>query len=157
MCSSDLGDRTLHVLFEPTERTSLAGFSTTKNHVLITTLDNVRNRLFTLAFRDGQWRKEPLPGVPEIGTGSVIPVDDIEGDDFFLVTSSSLEPSTLALGTVGGAAPEKLKQAPAFFDAQGLKLTQHEAVSKDGTKVPYFQIGPKDLPLNGSTPTLLYG
>jgi prolyl oligopeptidase len=95
------GDRTLHVLFEPTERTSLAGFSTTKNHVVIPTLDNVRNRLHTLTFRDGHWRREPLPGVPEIGTGSAIPVDDIETDDFFLVTSSSLEPSTLALGTVG--------------------------------------------------------
>ena len=151
------GDRTLHVLFEPTERTSLVGFATTKNHVLITTLDNVRNRLFTLTFRDGEWWREPLPGVPEIGTGSAIPVDDIESDDFFLVTSSSLEPSTLALGAVGGPAPEPLKQAPAFFDAQGLKLSQHEAVSKDGTKVPYFQIGPHDLPLDGSTPTLLYG
>jgi prolyl oligopeptidase len=151
------GDRTLHVLFEPTERTSLVGFATTKNHVIITTLDTVRNRLYTLTFRDGQWRREPLPGVPEIGTGSAIPVDDVENDDFFLVTSNSLEPSTLGLGTVGAAAPERLKQAPAFFDARGLALSQHEAVSKDGTRVPYFQIGPADLALDGSTPTLLYG
>ena len=27
----------------------------------------------------------------------------------------------------------------------------------DGTKIPYFQIGPANLPLDGSTPTLLYG
>jgi prolyl oligopeptidase len=30
-------------------------------------------------------------------------------------------------------------------------------VSEDGTRIPYFQIGPADLPLDGSTPTLLYG
>jgi prolyl oligopeptidase len=30
-------------------------------------------------------------------------------------------------------------------------------VSKDGTRVPYFQIGPATLPMDGSTPTLLYG
>ncbi|MEI7782211.1 MAG: hypothetical protein WCJ18_09840 [Planctomycetota bacterium] len=53
------GDRVLHVLFEPAARTSLVGFATTKNHVIITTLDNVRNRLFTLAFRDGRWQREP--------------------------------------------------------------------------------------------------
>ena len=151
------GERMLHVLFEPTERTSLAGFATTKNHVVITTLDNVRNRLFTLTFRDGAWRREPLPGVPDIGTGSAIPVDDVESDEFFLVTSNSLEPSTLSLGTVGGTAPERLKQAPAFFDARRVTVSQHEAVSRDGTKVPYFQIGPEHLPADGSTPALLYG
>jgi prolyl oligopeptidase len=151
------GDRGLHVLFEPTDRTSLVGFASTRNHVIITTLDNVRNRLSTLTFRDGRWRREPLPGVPDIGTGNAIPVDDIESDEFFLVTSNSLEPSTLRLGTVGGTAPERLKQAPAFFDPRGLTLSQHEAISKDGTRVPYFQIGPQDLPFDGSTPTLLYG
>jgi prolyl oligopeptidase len=151
------GERTLHVLFEPSERTSLVGFATTKHHVVITTLDNVRNRLFTLTFRDGQWRREPLPGVPAIGTGSVTPVDDLEGDEFFLVTSNALEPSTLSLGAVDGPAPERLKQAPAFFEARGLAVSQHEAISKDGTKVPYFQIGSEQLQLDGSTPTLLYG
>jgi prolyl oligopeptidase len=152
-----VGDRTLNVLFEPTPRTSLVGFSSTRNHVIITTLDNVRNRLFTLAFRDGRWQREPLPGVPEIGTGNALPVDDLESDDFFLITSSSLEPSTLALGTIGGPVPERLKQAPAFFNAAGLTVSQHEAVSKDGTRVPYFQIAPENLPLDGTTPTLLYG
>ena len=151
------GDRRLHVLFEPTAQSSLVGFTATKNHVLLTTLDTVRNRLFTLTHRDGEWRREPLPGVPDIGTASVLPVDDLESDDFFLITASSLTPSTLSLGTVGRPAVERLKQAPAFFDATGLAVSQHEAVSADGTKVPYFQIGPADLPLDGSTPTLLYG
>src|SRR5690606_20282739 len=50
-----------------------------------------------------------------------------------------------------------LKQLPAYFDATGLAVSQHEAVSKDGTRVPYFQIGPKDLRLDGNNPTLLYG
>ena len=152
-----VGDRMLSVLFEPTPRTSLVGFSSTKNHVIITTLDNVRNRLFTLAFRDGRWQREPLLGVPEIGTGNALPVDDLESDDFFLITSNSLEPSTLSLGTIGGPVPERLKQGPAFFNAAGLVVSQHEAVSKDGTRIPYFQIAPKKLPLDGTTPTLLYG
>ena len=151
------GDRTFHMLFEPTDRTSLAAFSTTRNHVLITTLDNVRNRLFALSFRDGEWHREPLSGVPDIGTASVIPVDDLESDDVFLMTATALQPSTLFLGRAGTDDVEKLKQSPAFFAADGLVVSQHEATSKDGTRIPYFQIGPRDLPLDGSTPTVLYG
>jgi len=155
------GDRAIHVLFEPTPRTSLISFASTRNHLIVTTLDNVRNRLFTLTFRDGAWQRQPLQGLPEYGTASCIPVDDLETDEFFLITASSLQPSTLSLGNVGGAAetpaPERLKQTPAFFDAAGLRVSQHEAVSKDGTRVPYFQIGPDTLPADGSTPTLLYG
>jgi len=153
------GNRTMHVLFTPGPRTSLISFATTHNHLLITTLDNVRNRLFTLTFRDGQWQQRPLQGTPEYGTASCIPVDDLETDEFFLITANSLQPSTLSLGNAGDTdrQPEQLKQSPAFFDVAGLTVSQHEAVSKDGTRVPYFQIGPEALPLDGSTPTLLYG
>jgi prolyl oligopeptidase len=153
------GDRTLHVLFEPTDRTSLAAWAGTRNHILLTTLDNVRNRISVLTFTDGTWHRAPLNGVPDIGTATVSPVDEIESDDYWLVTSSPLEPSTLSLGSAATPAkvPEKLKQTPAFFDASGMKVEQHEAVSKDGTRIPYFQIGRADLPADGSTPTLLYG
>jgi prolyl oligopeptidase len=153
------GDRTLHVLFEPTERTSLVAWAGTRHHILLTTLDNVRSRVAVLTFTDGAWRSEPLTGVPEFGTASVTPVDEMESDDYWLVTSSPLEPSTLSLGSAAApaSAPEKLKHTPAFFDPVGLKVEQHEAVSKDGTRVPYFQIGPAALPADGSTPTLLYG
>ena len=151
------GGRTLHAVFTPRERVSLTGFSGTRNHLLVATLDNVRARLSAATFRDGAWRHEPLPGVPDCGTATAAAVDDLEGDDYFLVIASSLQPSTLALGTVGGGPPRPLKQSPAFFAAAGLTVAQHEAVSKDGTRIPYFQIGPADLPADGSTPTLLYG
>ena len=121
------------------------------------TLDNVRGRVAAATFRDGAWRHDPLPGVPDCGTATAVPVDDLEGDDYFLVTASSLEPTTLAIGSVGGPVPRPLKHSPPFFDAAGLTITQHEAVSKDGTRIPYFQIGPAHLPADGSTPTLLYG
>jgi prolyl oligopeptidase len=153
------GDRTLHVLFEPTDRTSLVAWAGTRHHILVSTLDNVRSRMAVLTFNEGTWHREPLAGVPEFGTGSVTAVDEMDSDDYWLVTSSPLEPSTLSLGSASAAerAPEKLKQTPAFFRAEGLTVEQHEAVSKDGTPIPYFQIGPASLPSDGSTPTLLYG
>lgn len=151
------GKRDFDVLFEPTERTSLDGISMTRNHLILTTLDNVRNALTVLTAGTSGWDRERLPGVPGLGTASVWPVDEAESDEYFLLTNDFLTPSTLSVGTVGVAAPEKLKEGPAFFDARGLEVTQHEATSKDGTKVPYFQIGPKDLKLDGTTPTIQYG
>lgn len=40
------------------------------------------------------------------------------------------------------ASPILLKQAPRTFTADGLLVTQHEAVSIDGEKIPYVQTGP---------------
>jgi prolyl oligopeptidase len=151
------GQRRFDVLFEPTERKSLAAFSPTLNRVLVNELDNVRNRPFVLTPKDGRWERAPLPGAPELGTASVGAVDDDESDDYFLTASGYLTPSTYSLGTAGGGPPEMLKQAPAFFDATGLAVSQHEAVSRDGTRIPYFQVARQDLALDGTNPTLLHG
>ena len=153
------GDRDFHVLFEPTPRTSLVAFTATRNRILLTTLDTVRSRIEAIAFREGVWRHEPVSGVPEIGTASASPLDEYESDEFFLITADPVQPTTLAVASAAepGREPEPLKHSPAFFDSRGLRVSQHEATSADGTRVPYFQIGPADLPLDGSTPTLLYG
>jgi prolyl oligopeptidase len=152
------GEQTIHVLFEPTERSSLAGWAGTRNHILLTILDNVRSRVAALTFENGSWRNAPLAGVPEIGTASISPVDEMDSDDYWLVTSSPVEPSTLAIGSAAtpATAAEKLKRTPAFFDATGMQVGQFEAVSKDGTRVPYFQISKPFAP-RGDKPTLLYG
>jgi prolyl oligopeptidase len=151
------GARQFEVLFEPTERKSLAAFHPTLGRVLLNELDNVRNRLFVLTPRDGRWERAPLPGAPELGMASVGAVDDDESDDYFLTTSGYLTPTTLSLGTAGGGPAGILKQMPAFFDATGLAVSQYEAVSRDGTRVPYFQVARQGLALDGANPTLLYG
>jgi prolyl oligopeptidase len=58
---------------------------------------------------------------------------------------------------VGKPKREVLKTTPAFFKADGLEVTQHFAKSKDGTRIPYFQVAKAGLVLDGSTPTLLEG
>ncbi len=155
------GERKLDVLFEPTPRTSLVGYDPTRNHLLLTTLDNVRSRLFVLSHQNGSWRKRSLAGVPDVATASVAAIDDLESDEFFLTTATPLEPTTLSFGEVrtdgSSGEPEGLKQSPAYFKAAGLTVSQHEAVSADGTRIPYFQIGPAGLPADGSAATLLYG
>jgi prolyl oligopeptidase len=149
------GERRL--LFQPGERTSLEAYSPTRNHVLVNELDNVHNRIFVFTHKDGRWQQEPLQGLPPLGTASAYAVDPDESDDYFLMVSGFLTPSSLSIGTVGKGAAEKLKELPSFFNAQGLSVSQHDAVSRDGTRIPYFEVARKDLVYNGQNPTLLYG
>ena len=160
------GERDLHVVFEPTERMSLAGFTTTKDQVIVNALDDVKNRLLVAApaflidadTGEGEtgWTIGRLKGAPDIGTVSVSAVDSDESNDYFMTVTGYLTPTTLMYGTVGEE-PEELKQLPAQFDAEGLEVTQNFATSKDGTKVPYFMVAKKDLALDHQNPTLLYG
>ena len=151
------GARKFETLFEPTDRSSLSGFAGTKNHVLLTVLDNVRTRVFVLTPGDAGWKREPLPGLPEFGTVSASAVDDEESDAYWLTVADYLTPTSLFLGEIGKGPAEKLKSLPSFFDATGLQIEQREAKSKDGTRVPYFLVAKKDAPRNSANPTLLYG
>ena len=156
------GERTLTTLFSPTATTSLAGGAWTRHHLVITVLDDVKHRPEVLtppvpAVGGVAWTRGGLTGVSPMGTLAVGAVDSVESDELWLVTTDFLTPSTLSLTTAGGdAPPEVLKASPAFFDAAGLEITQHFATSDDGTRVPYFQVGPSD-PGPGPAPTLLYG
>jgi prolyl oligopeptidase len=151
------GARRFDVLFAPTERKSLAAFSPTRNAILLNELDNVRNRVYAATRKGGKWAREALPALSRFATVSVGAVDADESDDYFMAVTDFITPTRLFLGTIGGRAPEMLKRLPAYFDAKGLTVSQHEAVSKDGTSIPYFEVARANLALNGRNPTLLYG
>ncbi len=150
------GKRQFEVLFEASASTSLAGFAPTRKHLLLNVLDDVKNRLYVLTPGDDGWQRRPLEGAPALGTVSVAAVDADETDDYFLTVTDYLTPTTLMIGSVGEP-PQPLKRLPAFFDADGLKISQHFATSKDGTRVPYFLVARGDIDADGRNPTLLYG
>ncbi len=137
------GERSFDVLYEQDDRSSLAGFSFTKNHLLLNVLEDVKNRVSVLTPGDGGWTRAPLEGAPDISTVSVWAVDDEESDEYFLTAEDFITPSTLSIGSIGAGPPDVLKSMPGFFDADGLAVAQHFATSDDGTRVPYFEIGPK--------------
>jgi len=151
------GERNFDTIFEPGPRRSLQAYSPTLHTILVTELDNVKNRVYVAARKDGKWTREPLPGMPEFGSVAATAVDPDESDDYFLRVTDFVTPTSLALGRVGAGAAEKLKQLPAFFDATSLSVSQHETASKDGTRIPYFQVSRQNIALDGKNPTLLYG
>lgn len=150
------GKRELQLLFTPTAEQALSGYSGTRDHLILSIMDNVVNRLEVLTPQGGSWQRRPLGNPGAISTLSAGGIDE-ESNAYFLTVSGFLQPTSLYMGNLDGGEATLLKQAPQDFDASGYQVSQHFARSKDGTRVPYFQIAAKDLKPDGSTPTLLYG
>ena len=147
---------TFEVLFEPAPNKSLAAASWTRSHLILNVLEDVKNSLTVLTPGKDGWGRRPLAGAPGFATVSAYGEDPETSDAFFMTSSGYLTPTALFYGSVGKT-PEKLKELPAFFDASGLEVSQHFATSKDGTRIPYFQISRAGLKPDGANPTLLYG
>src|SRR5262245_52512998 len=153
------GNRDFDLLFEPSERCTINNYSWARNRLAISVLDNVRTNILMAEPSATGWTFAPLPDVTETETANIWCMGDEGGEsseDFLLMRESFLEPTSLSLITPGKG-PQLLKQLPPRFDASGLSVMQHEAVADDGVRIPYFQVSPKNLPLDGSTPTILYG
>jgi len=148
------GDRDhLTLVFEPTDRASLGWYGWTRNHLFLNVLEDVRDRLEVVTPADG-WQRRPLQGQPDLWSVAAWPLDQDETDDLFVQGEDFLTPATLFHVAIDDA-PTVLRQAPERFDADGLAITQNFATSPDGTRVPYFVVGPQDPA--GPAPTLLGG
>lgn len=141
------GERDFRVVFEPSPGTSLQDLSFTKDHVLLTLLDNVASRIERVRL-DDLFGPHELVELPELVTASVVAADD-DSDEAWISASSFTQPSTLYRYADGKL--EKFAHTAAQFNAEGLETRQHWATSADGTKVPYFITGAFD----GARPTLV--
>jgi len=152
------GKRTFTTLFAPDEHTALSSYAWTQHHLILDIMQDVKSRLDVLTPKeDGNWAREDMPGAPKFSTVSVIDTDPDHSDEYWLSVTGFLSPSSLDRGVLGEGKAELIKQSPAFFDASRFEVSQHFVTSKDGTQVPYFEIAPKNLKLDGSHRTLLYG
>jgi prolyl oligopeptidase len=148
-------------LFTPDERSALVDATWTASSLVTTALVDVRHTVHVHAPRpDGDWDSTEVTDALGVGmrTVSVSAVDDHDSDDLWVVTTGFLEPMALSVASLGEElSVEPLKAAPHRFPADGLEVTQHWAISADGTRVPYWQVGPADVTPDGSTPTVLHG
>ena len=158
------GDKNFEVLFEPTATRSIArgGISLTRDHVLLSILDNVAGRVEELSYQKGQWVRRavdaPFPGTLSVGGLHDPHVEnDPLANSYFLNYADFLTPDSLYLGQTGSDQRELLKSRPRFYDADGMRAEQRFATSKDGTKIPYFVVWPKGAKADGTNPTILYG
>ncbi|HVQ05260.1 MAG TPA: prolyl oligopeptidase family serine peptidase [Burkholderiaceae bacterium] len=156
------GARELTPLFIPTPTRSLAGYTTTRTHVVLDILQDVASRLEEWRVEDGHWQRRdiraPFPGT--IGVAALHdPMIDADplAEAYWLSYSDFLTPDSLVLAATGSDAQQTIKARPRFFDPVGMRVEQNFANSKDGTRVPYFVVWPAGAKADGANPTLLYG
>jgi prolyl oligopeptidase len=147
------GKITIRTIYQPGERASFVSLLSARDFIVVSTMENVQGKLKIFRQEDGKWIEEAVP-VPEFGTIALVSSDD-QSDDYFFSFSNPVTPSTLYHGD--GRKITALKKEKDYFDATGLEVNQYEAVSKDGTVIPYFIVHPKDMVFDGKNPTLIYG
>ena len=142
------------VVFAPTAQEFEQEVSTTRNHLLLTTLDHVQGRAYEYTRgKNGAWTRKQL-AVPDNQTVGIVTTNESD-DKFFLALTGFLTPSSFELGDAATGELKVVKTLPAQFDASKDVVEQLEATSSDGTKVPYFVAHSKDMPYDGSNPALM--
>ena len=138
------GDRNFAIVFEPGPRRALQGLFWSAGRLVLPILDELRPVFEVLTPSAKGWSRGSLPGLPEIGVVDVWRLDTHESEsngDLLANIQGPLTPSSLKL-IERIESPVLLKQAPRTFSADGLVVTQHEAISIDGERIPYVQTGP---------------
>jgi len=142
------------VLFAPNERQSIESVEITNDAILVAGFENVRGHILRIAHNRGQWTTTQLdlPTTGSVSFAGASPTEDIA----FAVYEDYVTPDTLYALERDATRARAIRSLPAQFDASRFVAEQFEAVSRDGTRVPYFVVRPRDMQFNGENPTLLY-
>ena len=154
-CLADVAAAEATLIYAPGPRETIEGVAATRSRLLVAIYRNVRGSAVAYRFEGGTWHPTPLP-LPE--NASVLITSTSDHDErAFLDVASYLLPNTLYLADLAVNTAEPIKSMPARFDASKAVVEQFDAISKDGTAVPYFVVRPRDLAFDGNAVTLLYG
>ncbi|WP_085034850.1 prolyl oligopeptidase family serine peptidase [Ensifer aridi] len=148
------------ILFEPGDRCFLQSFFWNDGKLVVSYLDNLVAGFEVFTPGRQEWTRCVLRTVPTAGTVHVWSLDAAihESNGEVLVSAEDpINPPQLLLLDLNAApslgAPVILKSTPENFDASGVIVTRHEAVSTDGEMIPYTQVGPAKE--NGDAPVHL--
>jgi prolyl oligopeptidase len=149
------GSSAPRVLYSPGKHEMIAteqGVQTGRDAVYAAIYKDVKGSVRAFRFQDGKWigHKLDLPGK---GSTQIVSANPW-GSQAYVQYESFTQPPTLYFDG-GDHHAKKIYALPARFDASKVSVVQHWVTSKDGTRVPYFLIRPKNA--KGPIPTILYG
>ncbi|MGF9692726.1 prolyl oligopeptidase family serine peptidase [Rhizobium sp. 0TCS1.26] len=156
-------DAERRIISLPADGRSIRQFRLLRSYAVWVVEDRLVPRLFVLDL--SRTDAEPLEVVLPEGVESVSFTPrfaDLQlGDDTLWVVGQGflLPPTRYLLDLSEQRAPLALKEpqaSPAYFDAEGMTSALLEAVSEDGTRVPYHLVLPKAF-RTGELPVLIYG
>jgi prolyl oligopeptidase len=142
------------LVYAPGPRETFDSADATRDRLIVIRYENVRGRasLDTPVAR-GRWTRQRLRFADD--SSLTIASTDETGTTAFIAVTSFLIPTTLWQVDTRSGTSSIVKSLPARFDAAGDVVEQDEAISKDGTRIPYFVVRPKNLRRDGRNPTVL--
>lgn len=142
------------LIWQPGDRETRTWVATTSDALYLLTLKNVRSRALRLDFVNGYWETQALD-LPGDATATIHTASPA-GDRILLNLEGFLTPPSLALFDGQANSIAAVREASPVFDARGMRVEQFEALSEDGTAIPYFLVtgagknsGPRPLLLTG--------
>lgn len=138
-------------LFTPERRVAVTDVTLGRDAVYLTLLDNVKGRIHEVTYDGNQWFWRRMT-LPENGSAEIVSASQADAE-VLIKFQSFVTPDRLYIATKGKV-PRVIKALPDRFDASSVEVAQYEAVSTDGTRIPYFYVRRESA--RGDTPTLLY-
>src|SRR6185503_1747027 len=121
--------------------------------IVVHSLVDVQSRIHVFALDGAHEREVPLPGIGA--------VTDLYGRadqyDVWFTFSSPLAPPTVYRYDLQGRTRMTFEAPRPPIDASRFETHAMFAISKDGTRVPFFMTSRKGLRRDGHNPTMLYG
>ncbi|MBI5766884.1 MAG: S9 family peptidase [Verrucomicrobia bacterium] len=146
---------TVELALAPTASEVVEAVRVNQDSLYATILDHVRGRLARLTpAAGGGWTRQAI-AFPDHGTVRVTD-EDADSGDAFVEFESFTTPPALYHVAAGATTPQLLKAQAPTFDGARFEARQFFAASADGTKVPYFVVGPRALKLDGKNPTWMF-
>jgi prolyl oligopeptidase len=137
----------------PEQKEALESVALIGGRIVAQYLVDVQSRLVLFSLDGTREGDISLPGV-----GTVAGIGGREdAPEIWYGFSAPLTPSTVYRYDPGTRQSQAFEAPTAPIDASRYETRALFATSKDGTRVPFFMTARKDLPTDGSNPTMLYG
>jgi prolyl oligopeptidase len=141
------------VLYTPDARSSIDEVSSGRDAVYASIYRDVTGSVHVFRARaDGSWSRTAL-ALPSGGSTHIVSANTWGPQAQFRFESYTT-PATL-YADAGDGTPVAIKSLPPRFDSSNLATEQFFALSKDGTRIPYFVTRARNP--SGPAPTVLYG
>ena len=152
----DLASGAAETVFAAAENRAMEDVGIGETGLVVQYLEDVSGNAARVA-RDerGRWEAQRI----ELPDKGVVKIMSAGGgtDDAMLSFESLTTPNALYFVGARDGEVRKIAEAPAFYDASDVVVEQRFATSKDGTQVPYFLAGRRDVLAAGNAPTVQYG
>lgn len=122
--------------------------------IFVTLLDDVRGRLYRYEVAGGKIQRRPVE-FPDNGSLRITSISDETGD-VFIQYESFLDPPTLYHLPGDSLHPEPVKSQQPSFDSHPFQVRQYWTTSADGTRIPYFVVGSRQMAFNGANPVWMF-